>query len=328
MTIGRFSFPWAQKRNVFPSRVESLWRWSFSGAFVNSWAALIEPVAVYNCRLDPTRLPVEFIFRAFPLGYDTASEHQDRPDGRRFKQAGVCCGCFEHRSRGGHGGERLPTVFNLAATRLAFRAGDEDTREAGGLSHCLNIELRRYPQASVQQFTEVFFQTAHRGHIFLFFSIYRPPGAFNVTVAFVLLPREPLSPFHSFCFIAMKQQKNVSHFGLDYIWSRWFLSLMLNVKHMCFRAQSTLCLFLSIAVDFSVQSCQAYKEEFVSKSCFAWWGLEYFTIIDVFPHYCFSLVQHCFKNRRILVVFAKASITVVFAHTYGLGFQQTLTFTN
>lgn len=191
-------FSFHRKWAPFPAASRVCEGEALAGAFVNLWAALIEPVAVYNCRLDPTRLPVEFIFRACPPGSDTASEHQGRPDGRRFKQAAVCCGCFEHRWRGGRGGERLPTVFNLAATRLSFRAGDKEMREAGGLSHSLNIEFRRYPQASVQHFTEVFFQTAHWSHIFLFVSLYRPPDAFNVTVTFVLLPQESLSLLFAF----------------------------------------------------------------------------------------------------------------------------------
>lgn len=88
-----------------------------------------------------------------PLASDAASEHQDEPDGRHFKQADVCSGCFEHRSLGGRDGGRLPTVFNLAATLLAFRADDKEMRDPCVLSHSLNVEFRRYPSTPVQQFT-------------------------------------------------------------------------------------------------------------------------------------------------------------------------------
>lgn len=118
---------------------------------------MIEPSAIYSCRLDPTQLSAEFIFRAClrvrrsPSA--AASEHQDEPDGRHFKQADVCSGCFENRSLGGRDGGRLPTVFNLAATLLAFRAGDKEMRDPCVLSHSLNVEFRRYPSTPVQQFT-------------------------------------------------------------------------------------------------------------------------------------------------------------------------------
>ncbi len=48
---------------------------------------------------------------------------------------------------GGRGGGRLPTVFNLAATLLAFRADDKEMNDPRVLSHSLNVEFRWYPSA-------------------------------------------------------------------------------------------------------------------------------------------------------------------------------------
>ena len=66
---------------------------------INSREALIESSAIYDSRLDPTQLPAEFIFRA----RGRVSEIEPWPDGRRFKQANVCSGCFDHKSRVGVG---------------------------------------------------------------------------------------------------------------------------------------------------------------------------------------------------------------------------------
>lgn len=58
------------------------------------------------------------------------------------------------------GGGRLPTVFNLAAALLTFRADDKEISDPCVLSHSLNIEFRRDPSAPVQQFTCFFSCTA------------------------------------------------------------------------------------------------------------------------------------------------------------------------
>ncbi len=130
---------------------------------------------------------------------------------------------------GGRGGGRLPTVFNLAATLLAFRADDKEMNDPRVLSHSLNVEFSRYPSAPVQQFTCFFFVVffsycmleSHFSHFSSFTSCFQWDS-----VLFALLPHESSS--HPFLYLSlslffslhMKQHKSVTQFCLDYVWSR------------------------------------------------------------------------------------------------------------
>lgn len=115
---------------------------------------MIEPSSIYSCCLDPTHLPTEFIFQAclrvccsppmLPLNIrtDLMGDISNRP---MYVLAVLNTGRW--------GGGRLPTVFNLAAPLLAFRADDKEMNDPRVLSHSLNVEFRRYPLAPVQKFT-------------------------------------------------------------------------------------------------------------------------------------------------------------------------------
>lgn len=118
---------------------------------------MIEPSAIYSCSFDPTQLPAEFIFRAclhvhrsppmLPLNIRTnlMGDISNRPM--------YVLAVLNTSHWGGQDGRRLPTVFNLAATLLAFRADDKEMSDPCVLSHSLNVEFRRYPSTPVQQFT-------------------------------------------------------------------------------------------------------------------------------------------------------------------------------
>ncbi|ROJ78824.1 A-kinase anchor protein 6 [Anabarilius grahami] len=114
-------------------------------SYKDEWVK-VECSISWLCSFDPTQLPAEFIFRAclrvhrsppmLPLNIRTnlMGDISNRP---------MYVLAVLNTSRwGGRDGGRLPTVFNLAATFLAFRADDKEMSDPCVLSHSLNVEFR------------------------------------------------------------------------------------------------------------------------------------------------------------------------------------------
>lgn len=204
---------------------------------------------------------------------------------------------------GGRDGGRLPTVFNLAATFLAFRADDKEMSDPCVLSHSLNVEFRRYPSTPVQQFT-----------CFLFFSVLHARAAFLSLLVYIILqllsmrlcpaatwfvfPSLSLSLFFSPCNEATEERYSIL-FGLYLIPMNF--ALLFDVKHMCLKAQgrsclwlfsssacflNTICRFLAVLSSLGRQISQVC-------SCFASRAFNTLLLLTFFCfHYYFSLEQY------------------------------------
>lgn len=122
----------------------------------------------------------------------------------------------------------------------------------------------------------------------------------------------PLSLSLSVFPIAMKQQKSVTQFCLDYIWSRWIspscsmwntCASKLQNDHVCDLFSSSAC-FLNTICRFLAVLSSLRKQISQVCSCFAWldyyWGFfcsHYFSLVQCFflnTGYCYCLIVHIY----------------------------------